>query len=105
MAKGPVLIDLEDAPAAEFGPEAAQPVPELDSPAPKGQAMQTIATLAARRPSTLAKWFWGLLISLTGFAISLAAWDFATGLITRVPLLGYLVTAFLAAFVLVLIIM
>ena len=105
MAKGPVLIDLEDAPVPEIGPEAALPVPDLESPAPKGQAMQTIATLAARRPSKLVKWFWGLLLSLTGFAISLAAWDFATGLITRVPLLGFVVTAFMAAFILVLLIM
>lgn len=105
MAKGPVLIDLDDAPAPEIGPEAAEPVADLDSPAPKGQAMQTIATLAARRPSKLVKWFWGLLLSLTGFAISLAAWDFANGLITRVPLLGYIVMAFMAAFILVLMIM
>jgi putative membrane protein len=105
MAKGPVLFDLEDAPAPEQGPEAAQPVPDLDAPAPTGQAMQTIATLAARRPSKLVKWFWGLLLSLTGFAISLAAWDFAMGLIARVPLLGYAVTVLMAAFILVLLVM
>ncbi|MGH1576406.1 YcjF family protein [Planktotalea sp.] len=105
MAKGPVLIDLEDAPAPEIGPEAAQPVPELEAPAPKGQAMQTIATLAARRPSRLVKWFWGLLLSLMGFAISLAAWDFANGLIARVPLLGYAVTVLMVAFVAVLLVM
>ena len=58
MAKGPVLIDLEDAPAPEKGPEAAQPVPDFETPAPSGQAMQTIATLAARRPSRVVKWFW-----------------------------------------------
>ncbi|MGB7319201.1 MAG: TIGR01620 family protein [Planktotalea sp.] len=105
MAKGPVLIDLENAPAPELGPEAAQPVPDLDMPAPKGQAMQTVAALTARRPSRLSKWFWGLLVSLMGFAVSLAAWDFAMGLIARVPLLGYAVTVLLAAFVLVLLVM
>ncbi len=104
MAKGPVLIDLENAPSPEIGPEAAQPVPDLDTPAPSGQAMQTIATLAARRPSRLVKWFWGLLLSLTGFAISLAAWDFATGLIARVPLLGYAVVVLMAAFIFVLLV-
>lgn len=105
MAKGPVLIDLEDAPAPELGPEAAQPVPDFDTPAPTGQAMQTIATLAARRPSRLVKWFWGLLVSLIGFAISLAAWDFVTGLITRVPLLGYAVMVLMVAFIFVLLVM
>ncbi|MEN8936251.1 YcjF family protein [Planktotalea arctica] len=105
MAKGPVLIDLDDAPAPEQGPEAAAPVPELDIPAPRGQAMQSAARLAARRPSRLMKWFWGLLLSLTGFVISLAAWDFAVGLIARMPLLGYAVTALIAAFILVLLVM
>lgn len=105
MAKGPVLINLEDAPKPEQGPQDVLPVPDMDVPAPSGQAMQTIATLAARRPSRLVKWFWGLLLTLIGFAISLAAWDFATGLITRVPLLGYAVTVLLAVFVLVLLIM
>lgn len=105
MAKGPVLIDLEDAPAPEKGPEAVQPVPDLEVPPPSGQAMQTVATLAARRTSSLTKWFWGLLLSLTGFAVSLAAWDFATDLITRVPVLGYVVTAFMIAFIMVLTVM
>ena len=105
MAKGPVLIDLEDAPAPEQGPEAAAPVPDLDVPPPSGQAMQTVATLTARQPSRLVKWFWGLLLSLLGFAVSLAAWDFATGLITRIPVLGYVVTVFMIAFILVLLVM
>jgi putative membrane protein len=105
MAKGPVLIDLEDAPVLEVGPEDVQPVPDLDAPAPTGQAMQTVATLAARRPSRLMKLFWGLLLSLLGFAISLAAWDFALGLVARVPLLGYAVTVLLVAFISVLLVM
>ncbi|WP_293449112.1 TIGR01620 family protein [Planktotalea sp.] len=105
MVKGPVLIDLEDAPILEEGPEAAQPVPDLDAPAPTGQAMQTVATLAARRPSRLTKWFWGLLLSLMGFAISLAAWDFTMGLIARVPILGYALTGLMVAFILVLLVM
>ncbi len=104
MAKGPVLFDLNDAPAAKQGPEAVQPVPELDAPAPQGQAMQTIATLTARRPSRLVKWFWGLLLSLMGFAISLAAWDFVNGLIVRMPLFGYLISVLMVAFIVVLLV-
>jgi putative membrane protein len=105
MAKGPVLIDLEDAPAPEKGPEAAQPVPDFETPAPSGQAMQTIATLAARRPARVVKWFWGLLLSLLGVAISLAAWDFANGLVARVPLLGYAVMVLMCALIFVLLVM
>lgn len=102
--KGPVLIDLEDT-APAINPAEAAPVPDPGMPEPQGQAMQTAALLAARRPSRLARWFWGLLVSLTGVAISLAAYDFATGLIGRVPLLGYAVTVLLAAFVAVLLVM
>lgn len=105
MAKGPVLIDLEDAPAPEQGPEAAQPVPELDQPTPQGQAMQSVARLAVRRPSRLVKWFWGLLLSLMGFVISLAAWEYVTGLLTRNPLLGAVVTVLVLAFLFVLLVM
>lgn len=102
--KGPILFDLdEDAPRA--APSDAPPVPEPDlPPPPEGRAMQTIAAMAARRPSRIGRLFWGLLITILGFMVSLAAWDFATGLIARVPMLGYVVTALIAAFVLVLIV-
>jgi putative membrane protein len=103
MNKGPVLIELDEPPVQ--GPSEAQPVPDTDMPAPTGQAMQTVATLAARRPSRLARWFWGLLLSIMGIAVSYAAWEFTIGLITRVPLLGYAVSVLMAAFVLVLLVM
>lgn len=105
MAKGPVLIDLEDAPQPESGPASAPPVPDAEVRAPSGQAMQTIATLSARKPSRLVKWFWGLLLSLLTFGVSIAAYDFAMGLIARVPVLGYAVTLLLVVFVLVLLAM
>lgn len=102
MTRGPVLIDLEDREGVK-GPSVADapPVPDTDLPVPDGQAMQMAARLAARKPSRLARWFWGLALSLLGAAISLAAWDFATGLIARVPVLGWAVTGLLAAFLLV----
>ena len=104
MTKGPILIDLEDA-AAVPGPDAAPPVPDDEaSVPPKGRAMHTIATLGARRPSRLARLFWGLLLALLSAAVSVAAWDFVTGLINRSPVLGYGATALLAAFILVLLI-
>lgn len=99
MAKGPVLIDLEDdaGPAADVS--VAPPVPDLAQP--RGQAMQRAARLAARKPSTLSRWFWGLALALIGAAVSVAAWDFATSLVARAPILGWIVTGLMGALVLV----
>lgn len=102
MTKGPILFDLDDKDAAP-GPDAAPPVPDPEMPeAPEGRAMLTVATLAARRPSRLARWFWGLLLTLLGAVLSVAAWDFAMGLIGRWPLVGYGITALIVAVVLLL---
>ncbi len=100
--KGPILFDLDDS-EPHVAPSEAAPVPELEMSVPQGRAMQTAAVLAARRPSKLARVFWGLVGALLTFAISLAAWDFATGLIARVPLLGYVATGMIGALILVLI--
>ncbi|WP_299850283.1 YcjF family protein [uncultured Roseovarius sp.] len=94
MTKGPVLIELEDS-ATSPGPDMAPPVPDAPQ-APQGQAMQAAAALAARRPSRLARWFWSLLLTLLGVVVSVAAWDFVTGLLARSPLLGWSVTGLLA---------
>ena len=104
MTKGPILIDLEGKEAAA-GPDSAPPVPDPDMPLPpEGRAMQTVATLAARRPSRLARLFWGLLMTILGAVVSVAAWDFVTGLIARLPVLGYAITGLIAAFVVVLLV-
>lgn len=94
MTKGPVLIDLKDD-APKQGPDTAPPVPEVTT-APQGQAMQTVAVLAGRRPSRLARWFWGVLLTLLGVVISVAAWDFVMGLLERSPVLGWTVTGLIA---------
>jgi putative membrane protein len=60
--------------------------------------MQSVAALATRRGSTLAKWFWRLLGTLIGTLVSIAAWNFAVGLIAANPLLGYAVTALIVVF-------
>ena len=96
---GPVMIDLEETPAPSV--TDAPPVPDI-GPRPEGQAMQMAARLAARRPSRLARWFWALLSAVIGAMISVAAWDFATGLIARAPVLGWVVTGLFAALLLVL---
>ena len=97
--KGPVLIDLDDDSAAP-SPSEVPPVPDL-TPPPEGAAMATVAALTTRRVSTLARWFWRLLAALVGTFVSIAAWNFATGLIAANPALGWAVTALLAAFLLV----
>lgn len=78
----PLLIDIEgDAP----DPGAAPPVPEF---APEGRAMQAAGRLAAARASRLtrlAAWAFGALFS---FVLSLAAWDYVTGLLSRNSVLG-----------------
>jgi putative membrane protein len=98
MAKGPVLfeIDADDEPVS---PVSEPPVPE-----PEGQAMQVVTQIAARRPSRLARWFWGALLALIGAMISLAAWDFVLGLIARSPVLGWGFAALFAVLILIAII-
>ncbi|WP_333713680.1 YcjF family protein [Yoonia sp.] len=88
MTKGPVLIEIDD--DAQPAPHLAPAVPEVDTP--QDAAMQRVAAIAARRPSPLARWFWGLLLSLTGFIVTLATWDYVTGLLARAPILGGIAT-------------
>ncbi len=103
MAKGPVLFDVSpDAPPVSVA--EAPPVPDAIHSAPQGQAMQVVAKLAARRPSRLVRWFWGLLVAVIGAFASLAAWETVNALIARAPLLGYAMTALLVAFLLILLV-
>ncbi|UWQ44807.1 YcjF family protein [Leisingera aquaemixtae] len=100
MSKKPVLFDLEEEAGAP--PVAdAPPVPEPAAPGlPPPPAMEQAARIAARKPSRLARWFWALLVAVVGAMASVAAWDFAAGLIARVPMLGWAVSAGLAVLVL-----
>lgn len=94
---GPVLIELDDE-----GPNPAEAPPIGDAPdAPTGQAMQAMATLAARPRSRLAAWFWRLLASVIVFFASVTAWDFVTGLVERNQVLGGIALGLLGLFVLV----
>ena len=96
--RGPVLIDLEE---PTLSPADATPV--IDDPADvNGAAMQQVAALAARKPSTIAKWFWSFLLGLTGFVASLAAWDYVTGLLARSPILGGIAAVLVVGLLLVL---
>ena len=106
---GPVFFDLDaegNADALAGGhphPADAPPVPEtMPETAPDGHAMQSVAALAARRPSVLARLFWGLLLSLLTFLISVAAWGFVMDLLAANPVLGWIATGLGASFVAVL---
>lgn len=99
MTNGPVLFDFEG--GDDVTPSTAPPVPDLDvvtTPA----AMQRVAGMAAKRPNRLARWFWGLLVSLVGFFVGVAAWDFVTGLLARSPILGWVAVGLVGLFCLVL---
>nr|WP_074221717.1 TIGR01620 family protein [Rhodovulum sp. ES.010] len=90
-AKSPRVFDTEDGARAQPSPATAPPVPDLEAdgaPPPEGRAMQTLAALGARRPSRLARLFWSSLLALVGFMVSVAAWDFVTGLLQRNTILG-----------------
>lgn len=98
--RGPILIDLESQEAAQ--PAAAPAVPEA---IPQQTAMHQVAALAARNPSRLARWFWSLLMALVSFIMSLAAYDYISGLLARSPVLGAIALGLLGLFCLVLAIM
>ncbi|MFN3845102.1 MAG: YcjF family protein [Paracoccaceae bacterium] len=88
----PLILELED----EIDPSSADPVPDL---LPQGQAMQMAARVGAPR-SRLARfslWAFGAFFS---FALSVAAWDFVTGLFARNPVLGWIAGVLLALAVL-----
>lgn len=100
--KGPVLIELDEAPA--ITPAEAPPVPDTIGAEGAGSAMQGAITFAARKPSRLVRWFWSLLVAIIGFISSVAAYDFITSLIARQPVLGYVALGLVGAFVLVLLV-
>jgi putative membrane protein len=82
----PFLEEMEEA----VDPSLAPPVPDG---LPEGQAMLAVAALARKRPSGLwrfAVWAFGALFS---FALSVAAYDFVTGLLARNVVLGWMAFA------------
>ena len=99
MVRGPVLIELDDAEKPDVAVVDAPPVPEDAVSLPAGQAMQSAAGIAARKPSRLLRWVWSLGLALITAVVTLAAWDFATALIDRNPILGWGITGLFAAFI------
>ncbi len=103
MAKKPIVIEIDDDNAAGPAPDDAPPVPE-EHPIPEGQAMQAAVAVASRKPSFLARLFWGLVGALISVMISVAVWNFITGIVNRMPILGYVVMGLVALFLFVLLI-
>lgn len=85
---GPVLIELGVAQAAN--PARAPDLPDI-APLPSGSAMQSLATLASRRPSVPWRLFRATFLGLVGIVISLVVWDFTASLLARNLWLGRIV--------------
>ena len=92
--KGPLMMERGE----EVDPSAAPVVPDLaEGWAGQGAAMQGLAGLAARRGSVFgrfAAWVFGSLFTLV---LSVAAWNFVTGLIASNAVLGWAALALLVA--------
>lgn len=101
MSQKPVLFELDDDPSA--GPQVADAPPVEDpvgatlrdgeiAPEPSSPLVP-VANHLARGGSRLGRLFWSVLLSLTMALISFWTWEFVTGLITSIPLLGWLFAA------------
>ena len=99
MSKDPFVIRADELDPIDQTPEDAPPPPEDP---PSGAAMVRMAELAAR-PRRGGGWFWPLAGSLLSLVVSVAAYDYLTGLIAEYPAIGWLalaLTLMLAAVVL-----
>ena len=88
----PLILEMED----EVDPSLAPPVPDA---APRGLAMQMAATATRPRSALTRVALWAF-SAFFSFALSVAAWDFVTGLLARNAVLGWVAFALLAAAVL-----
>ncbi len=96
----PFLEDMEEG----VDPSLAPPVPDA---LPEGQAMLAVAVLSQKKSSALGRFAWWAFSALFCFALSVAAYDFVTGLLARNVVLGWaafalVVVAVVAALVLAL---
>lgn len=96
----PFVIPASDLPdAAASGPAEAPPPP--DEMPPREAAMVQVARIAARPRSGWGGWFWAVAGSLLTLVVSIAAYDYVTGLIARFPALGYLALVLVALLALI----
>lgn len=88
--KSPLMIDIDAAP--EVSPAEAPPIQDQAAPA---TGLQTVATLAARKPNSLARFFWASVAAFLSFAMSLALWNWVSGLLAANPVLGLVASVLL----------
>ncbi len=82
----PYLLNLdEDAPLAD--PSSVPAVPDTD---PQGRAMRQAVAVVGTRPSAFRQFAGWIIGALFTFVLSVAAWDFVTGLFDRNPVLGWI---------------
>lgn len=101
MSQKPILFDLDDDDTTPPQVSAAPPVPDLDGAAlgdqlgagNKSAPLSPLAVRLARKPSPLGRLFWSVLTMLAGAILSLWVWDFLSGLIDRLPVLGWAMVA------------
>lgn len=92
-ARKPLIVELDDDSTPLADPGAAPPVPD---PQPQGRAMQLAAATTRPRSALTRAALWAFSTFFT-FALSVAAWDFVTGLFARNALLGWVAFGLLAA--------
>lgn len=85
----PFLLEIDEA----ADPSLAPPVPDG---LPEGQAMQAVAALSQKRGSGLTRFAFWAFSALFSFALSVAAYDFVTGLLARNAVLGWVAFALVA---------
>lgn len=95
--KGPVVIELES--PGDVTPANAPLVPEAAGQ-PQGRAMQTVVRLTGSKGSGLGGFFLSSALVLVSFLVSVAAWNFVTGLLATNPVLGWIATVLFSAFLL-----
>ena len=112
--RGPVIVEIGPDAAPAPDPAAAPLLPDVapgtgaggaagsGAAPPRGAAMQAAAGLVGGRGGGLGGWVLGAAGALLAFILSVALWDFVTGLLARNPLLGLLATALVAVFLIAL---
>lgn len=88
--EGPFVIPAEELGPAAVSPGEAPPPPD-DDLAPEGEAMLTVTRLAARRRR--GGLLWTVAGSLVTLIVSVAAYDYLSGLIARYPVIGMVALA------------
>ncbi|TJZ92670.1 TIGR01620 family protein [Paracoccus gahaiensis] len=111
--RGPVLLELDEAPRPDSRPPRSETVlddlqspadaPQIDvsdAPVPQPRTMQMVTRLVGRPPSRLTRLFLNAGAALFVFLLGVMALDFIDGLLTRMPLLGWIAVALFALFTL-----